>query len=362
MKAKEQVRLRSRKLKNGGASLYLDIYSKGVRKYDYLGLYLREERTPHDRALNGETMRVAEAIRARRMIEFQRTAGEFPVVSDRTVENILGDWIDTRKGRTKGTVKLWGYWIEKVRAFPLIEYSLRDLSPDWWRRYKAWVGDQGLSPVTQRHYIARMRCVLNKAVKDGLLLKSPSEGDRIPSLPKTERVWLTVEELRALKNNRLSRSDLPVPKHADIYERAFLFGCMTGLRYSDIRALRWEDVQGTRIVKKIVKTHKIEYMDLNFQALDFMGERDSGLVFPKLNSNTQKINAHLVEWAKFANVNKHLSFHASRHTFAVQMLSAGVDIYTLSKLLGHSSVQTTQIYADIIDARRKEAVNKMPIL
>lgn len=57
---------------------------------------------------------------------------------------------------------------------------------------------------------------------------------------------------------------------------------------------------------------------------------------------------------------KRSTFHTSRHTFAVLMLSAGVDIYTLSRLLGHSSVTTTQIYADIVDARKRQAVDLFP--
>lgn len=72
MKAKGQVRLRKRRMKSGGWSLYLDIYQAGMRRYEYLHLYLNDERTPQDRAANAETMRLAEAVRSRRNIELQR--------------------------------------------------------------------------------------------------------------------------------------------------------------------------------------------------------------------------------------------------------------------------------------------------
>lgn len=349
MKGKGLVRLRQRKVK-GGISLYLDIYSKGIRRYEYLHLYLREERTPEDRVYNRETLAVAQAVAARRTLELQRSEAALPVSSSVSVSVIVAKFVEERRSRSAGTYEVWNGWQNQLAGFKGMDTSLKNLTKEWWQSYKRWVSARGMKSSTQHHYLSRMRCVLNRAEKDGLLMINPCKGDRLQRIEKTERVWLTADELRTLR----------AASTGSEIERAFLFGCLTGLRYSDIRSLRWEDVQGHRLVKKIVKTHKTEYLDLNRQAVEIMGERGRGLVFPSLERNTGRANYNLSKWAERAGLNKHISFHSSRHTFAVLMLSAGVDIYTVSRLLGHSSITTTQIYADIVDAKKKEAVDLLP--
>ena len=351
MKAKGQVRLRRRRMKGGGWSLYLDIYHKGIRRYEYLRMYLAEERTPGDRARNAETLRVAEAIAARRMVEVQAKGAGLAIPSSRTVAALLDEWLDTRKGRSEGTREVWRYWARKVKGWKGCGFSLKDLSPDWWGKYEGWVRAQGFGQTTIHHYLARMRCVLNKAEKDGLLVVNPSKHARISAVKRTERVYLTAEELRLLKGCFDPNNDI---------QRAFLFGCFTGLRYSDIKALRREQVEGRRLVLRVQKTGKTEYIELNSQAAGLLGE-GTGRIF-NIPLRLGKVEATLREWAKAAGIAKHITFHTSRHTFAVLMLSAGVDIYTLSRLLGHSSVTTTQIYADIVDARRREAVDMFPMI
>lgn len=336
-------------MKGGGWSLYLDIYLKGIRRYEYLRMYLAEERTPQDRARNAETLRVAEAIAARRMVEVQTKGMGLALPSGKTVAALLEEWLDTRKGRSAGTLEVWTYWARKVKAWKGCEFSLKDLTADWWGKYEDWVRGQGLGQTTVHHYLARMRCVLNKAEKDGLLLVNPSKHARISAVKRTERVYLTADELRALKGVYDPDNDI---------QRAFLFGCFTGLRYSDIKALRREQVEGRRLVLKIRKTGKTEYIEMNSQALELLGE-GAGRIFA-VPMRLGKVETALREWAAKAGVTKHITFHTSRHTFAVLMLSAGVDIYTLSRLLGHSSVTTTQIYADIVDARRRQAVDMFP--
>lgn len=111
---------------------------------------------------------------------------------------------------------------------------------------------------------------------------------------------------------------------------------------------------------RVQKTGKTEYIELNSQAAGLLGE-GTGRIF-NIPLRLGKVETTLREWAAKAGIAKHITFHTSRHTFAVLMLSAGVDIYTLSRLLGHSSVTTTQIYADIVDARRREAVDMFPVI
>ena len=73
-------------------------------------------------------------------------------------------------------------------------------------------------------------------------------------------------------------------------------------------------------------------------------------------------NLALREWCMKAGITKHITFHCGRHTFAVLQLSLGTEIYTLSKLLGHRELKTTQVYAQIMDEKKREAVNRIPEL
>jgi integrase len=148
-----------------------------------------------------------------------------------------------------------------------------------------------------------------------------------------------------------------------VTKRAFLFGCLTGLRNCDIRALTWADVHHqdgyTRIIFRQAKTKGQEYLDISAQAASLMGEigGEDDEVFPLMHWSS--VRKHLFDWAKRAKINKHVTFHCSRHTFAVMMLGV-TDIYTVSKLLGHRELSTTQVYAHVIDKAKREAIDNIP--
>ena len=169
-------------------------------------------------------------------------------------------------------------------------------------------------------------------------------------------MYLTVEEIKKLSNTHCSH---PVIK------RAFLFSCLTGIRKGDISRLTWSDVQTqgqfTRIIFRQEKTDNVEYLDINSQASALLGER--GLSDEKIFkgfTNPMTISKILTSWVKEAGIKKKITFHCARHTFAVMMLDLGTDIYTVSKLLGHKKLTTTQIYAKVLDKNKQQAVNKIP--
>ncbi|MBQ5486677.1 MAG: integrase catalytic domain-containing protein, partial [Bacteroidales bacterium] len=148
--------------------------------------------------------------------------------------------------------------------------------------------------------------------------------------------------------------------------RAFLFGCFTGLRKSDIEKLTWGEVQKfgdyTRLVFKQKKTGGQEYLDIPKAAEQYLGKQGSkgqdDLVFPMFKYSSET-SLELRRWALAAGITKDFTFHCSRHTFAVMLLNSGTDIYTVSKLLGHREIATTQIYAHLVDSRKQEAVDKI---
>lgn len=144
---------------------------------------------------------------------------------------------------------------------------------------------------------------------------------------------------------------------------AYLFSCFCGLRISDITALKWENVYQdgaqTRLEVVMQKTKAPIYLPLSPEALRWMPER--GNKSPQDNvfdlPSAAAVNVLIKPWAKAAGINKHFTFHTARHTFATMMLTLGADLYTTSKLLGHTDVRMTQVYAKIVNRKKDEAVN-----
>ena len=169
-------------------------------------------------------------------------------------------------------------------------------------------------------------------------------------------MYLTIEEVQ-----KLAQTPCEYPQ----IKAAFLFSCLTGLRRSDVLRLRWGDVyqQGefTRIIFRQKKTDGQEYLDITAEAVELMGERGkpeeyifTDIHSPACTNNTIKL------WVARAGIPKDITFHCARHTFAVMMLDLGTDIYTVSKLLGHRELSTTQIYAKVLDKTKQAAVSRIP--
>lgn len=202
--------------------------------------------------------------------------------------------------------------------------------------------------------------VLTQAVNEGIIAKNPCDqidSSNLFHVPESEKVYLTEEELDKLAGT---------PIRNGITRQVYLFMCFCGLRISDVKALKWSEIEmgkkRWRIRRRLQKTQTPIYLPLSKRAISFLPERrdatDDDYVFQNLISE-QAMNRNLKEWAKAAGINKDLTLHTSRHTFATMLLTKGADLYTTCKLLGHSDIQTTQIYAKVIDKKMEEAVDKL---
>ncbi len=206
-----------------------------------------------------------------------------------------------------------------------------------------------------RTYLHKLHAMLEFAVSSHVIGQHsmPAIRNLIPRFTSPQRVHLSIEELAALEHTTCKHSET---------KRAFLFACQTGLRLSDIETLCWTDIVDVggvpTIVKTQVKTGKEVRVPLNAIALQILGAKDKeGQVF-RLNSRSV-IATDLKQWAKDAGISKWLTFHVSRHTFATLSIAAGVDIYVVSKLCGHTTVKTTEIYAHMIDRTLQQGVSRL---
>lgn len=363
--AKEPIKLRKRLMPSGNTSLYLDIYMDGKRSYEYLRLYLIPERNRKDRDKNKETLQLAEAIRAKRVIDLRNGKYGFDSVYrlDTDFMAYFRSLTEEHRKDGKDTWRTWAAVGEQLEAYCKPKTTFRDITTAWLQGFKDFLDKKALTtdgkPFAQNtkvSYFKKVRACINKAFDDRIIPHNPVHTVSGFSEEEKERSYLTIEELRLLAQ---TECDPPILK------RAFLFSCLTGLRKSDIAKMTWAEVrqQGdfTRIIFKQKKTLGQEYLDISPEAVPYLGQRREGdrLVFEGFHYSSSLMKK-LRAWAETAGITKDITFHTGRHTFAVLMLDLGADIYTVQKLLGHRLIATTQIYANIMDKKKQAAVSKIP--
>lgn len=364
-KSKEPVRIRFKKLANGSVSVYLAINVNGRRTYDYLKLYLVPETDQTAKLQNRQTMEAVYAIKAQRILQI--TNGAAGIKKDLRNKMRLVDWLkiyqDRQVNKGKRGAKRW----VRTMIFVIEGYdggkdaTLADIDLQWLTDFMIYLMNDyvtykktKLTNGTVDNYLRCLKAAFNVAVEEGIMPTNPMLALDRSHLKGTtyEREFLSVEEVKKLIDTPCRRPDI---------KGAFLFSCFCGLRISDVRSLQWKHVvtAGEKMYLKITqfKTRRPLSIPLSRQALRWMPERGGAVedeyIFPPLSKNMTVLD----DWAKEAGINKHVTFHVSRHTFATMELTMGADIYTTSKLLGHTSVATTQIYAKVINSKKEEAVS-----
>ena len=369
--AKEPVRIRFRKLKDGSRSIYLDCYRNGERTYEYLKLYLVPETSPRARELNASAIESANYIKAQRIMEITSSESglkKAKLLSKQLLTDIMQEYSDlVRKSGTESYQN-----VDHVKK-TLVQYkgektTLSQVDKDFVMGYihflkDEYTGRQGkpISNTTANGYCTIFSAALNMAVRREYISENPF--NKIASIDKIKRnesprTYLTIEEVKKMIGT-------PVSQGREDVKQAFLFSVFCGLRRSDIRQLRWKDITSDngqwRCMVIMEKTTTPIYLPLSKSAIQWLPERgfstDHDLVFNTLPSNTV-ISDVIRKWAKDAGItNKVVTYHTSRHTFGTMMLTLGADLYTVSKLMGHRNIETTKIYAKIIDQKKDDAVN-----
>jgi site-specific recombinase XerD len=347
---KMSVKLRKKKTKKG-ESLYLDIYHNGQREYEFLKIHLTK-----DKASNKEKMRIAESLRAKKELEILSGAhGITPKFKKNAnfVEYFEKFTIKKNQRYYKATLKY-------LKEFTGGAIKFLQINDKWLEEFKYHL----LIKVTKNSaniYFAVLKTSLKQAVKEKIIHENPSQYIDTIKTNEVKRTYLTIDELNKLSCTKCPNNEV---------KRAFLFACYTGLRISDLKKLTWGKIQPENGRHKLQyrqkKTGGFEYFPLSETASKLLSDDSNIINLPnkpvfELPSKVH-YNLLLKQWAKKAGIKKNLSSHVARHTFATLALTNGVDLYTVSKLLGHRDIATTQIYAKIIDKKKEEAVDMLPPL
>ena len=372
-----KVKLRKKQILGGKESLYLDFYppilhpvtQKNTRR-QVLGLYIHAKvRTPLEKKHNIETLALAENIQAKRQIEVQN--GHYEFLSESKYNSSFLEYFEVLKD--KRDEKNQGGWfctLFYLKKFTSGNVRFADITVNFCNEFKHYLlkaprlrsDKRIISQNTAHFYFSRFKSALKQAYKDGLL-KTDFSGqlERIKEA-ETERQFVTIEEL-----NTLIRTECGLP----ILKQAALFSALTGLRFSDIEKLIWSEVRKEKgeydkinytlhFTQK--KTKGVEVLPISQQAYELLGKRGqpNENVFIGLKYSAF-INFHLKRWILLAGITKNITFHCFRHTYATLQLSAGTDLYTVSKMLGHRDIKTTQIYAKVMDKAKREAADKIQL-
>ncbi len=364
--SKVKVTLREKSISKGRKSLYLDFYpaiqnlkTGKTSRREFLGLYVFEKaKNPLDRQHHKETRSLGESIRSKRQLEIQ-----FKTYGFSSKLNLDGDFLAFFKRlcndryESQGNYGNWKSTLKQLELFQPKGITFGSLDKSFVEGFKSHLEkNKDIKQNTKVSYYRKFLAALKQAVKDDLIEENPSKNVQALKEESTSREFLTLEEIQKLSQTECSNTS---------YKSAFLFSALTGLRFSDIKALTWQDLQGNEnkgffIRYKQKKTKNHETLRIPKSAVKLMGKRkdESSPIFNKLSYSAWG-NMQLQEWVNKANINKKITFHCARHSFATLQLTMGTDIYTVSKLLGHKELKTTEIYGKIIDQKKNEAMNKM---
>ncbi len=385
----DNPKLGAKVLSDGKESLFLDYYFgytkeinertgkevvKVDRKREYLKLYLwQAPRTPIERQQNKETLELAKKIRFERGQDLLESVEGYRLKKDRDI-NFLDYFQSYIDKYTKKDYRMIVIALKRFRDFlhDTPEYNKfekrikpEQITKDIVEAYTEYLQSRSVGEGAKSIY-ARFKKVIKYAVEHDVISKNPCNG-----------IVIKVDE-QILKKEVLSPEEIQrlIATHYDNenpnIRRAFIFCLYCGLRYCDVKDLTFANVDYSNKLLKFeqnkTKGHSANsgvIIPLNDGILSLIGEpispnnRDEA-IFP-LPSYEMCLKA-LKRWVKRAGINKHISWHCARHSFAVNILNNGANIKTVASLLGHSGLKHTEKYTRAIDSLKQEAINSLPKL
>lgn len=366
-----KVHIRKKAITKGRHSIYLD-FSPPLRnpkngkpqRYEFLDLFIYDKpANMWERQHNIETNDLIENIRANRQLDIQNR--KFGFISNRDRSSSFIDFffqfICTKtSSECDNNAMSYRYFL----AFAGHDLIFNDLDEFLCEDYKNFLmGGPGISRRgraisrnTAANYFAKFRNAIKRAYKQGLItIDLHSQVDPI-KLKETHREQLELEEFQQLVNTDAK---------SDLIKRAAIFAGLTGLRFSDVRTLMWSEVRGTAGKYQLQftqeKTEGAEILPISDQAVQVLGKRGEGNQHAFPNLHYSGLKPCFRDWLANAGIQKNITFHSFRHTYATLQLEFGTELLTVSKLLGHKSIKTTLIYTKVKDKMKIEAASRIKL-
>ncbi|MDE6754807.1 MAG: site-specific integrase [Muribaculaceae bacterium] len=384
----DNPKLMAQALTDGRDSLYLEFYfgysmveskngttyKKINRECERLKLYLwQAPRTPQERQQNKETLEIAKKIRFERGQQLLESAEGYRLKKEKDI-NFL-DWMEAyydsyTKGDKRHIKRARTCFIDFLTSTPEFAKYTKRIKPEQITKpmivaFTEYLQNRFVGEGAHTLY-ARFKKIIKSAVEADVMRKNPCNGVIIKIDNGTlKKDVLSIEEVGKMIATHYTG------ENPDI-RRAFIFSCYCGLRWCDVKDLTFANVDYSnrllRFEQAKTKGHSTAsgvVIPLNDGLLKLIGEPDNekgkdSLIFP-LPSHTMCLKA-LRHWVSRAGIDKHITWHCARHSFAVNILNNGANIKTVASLLGHSGLKHTEKYTRAVDSLKQEAINSLPEL
>ena len=403
-KIKQNPKLEQRELSDGRISLYLEYYMgrtsepvldehgepavyksgkmagmpmykvKHIRKKESLDLYLiANPRTTIDRQYNKETLQTAEKIRQNKAEKLLEDREGFKFKKERNI-NFLDYFQAYINKYTKKDIRMVQIALQRFKDFlkETPEYTIyarsirpEQISRDMIEAFTEYLQSRSVGEGAKSIY-QRFKKVIKYAIEHDVMTKNPCTGIIIKVDDQILRKdVLSLEEVQQLVATYDEKQNPEV-------RRAFIFCLYSGLRYCDVKDLTFANVDYSNKLLKFeqakTKGHSANsgvVIPLNEGLIKLIGEPTSdqtkdSLIFT-LPSYEMCLKS-LKRWVKAAGIDKHISWHCARHSFAVNILNNGANIKTVASLLGHSGLKHTEKYTRAVDRLKEDAINSLPTL
>lgn len=377
---KSNVTLRQKEITKGRVSLYLDFYpaildtaTNEYTRREFLKIYLfKKPKDQIQKISNIENLRIAELIQVKRQNEISKkniyTQFEKEQLQLQSIgnESFLKYFKKLGEKKIGNNLSIWDSAIKHFEAFlETQDICFKDITISLMEEYKDYLltakslrkNGGILSRNTALSYHNKLKTTLKKAYKEGKLRTDINAGVCSIKEQESQRNFLTLEEAKML-------FETPCPN--ELIYRVSMFSILTGIRYSDIEKLVWSEIEfinndGYYVRFKQKKTEGMETMPISEDAFELLGERknNTGKIFPGLKK--WDIDRILPVWIAKSGITKRITFHCFRHTYATLQITAGTDIFTISKMLGHKNIKTTQIYTKIVDHKKRETTSRISL-
>lgn len=329
---------------------YLDVYHNGQRHYEFLDLYMINSRNPFDTETNRQHKELAEQIRAKRAIELE--SGNYEIEPKHKQNIYFVEYFEAWKKKypnkdVRLAIACYNYFLKFLDANGISrKITNKEVNKELVKKFRAYL-DTKLNGETPYNYFGKFIKLCNDATEDKVFNVNPCKGIQNKRPDGLKKDILSIDEIQALKAANCPNDEV---------KRAFLFSLNTGLRWVDVKALQWHNIDGDMVKISQSKTGKEAIVYLNDFAMSLLTERGQrkDLVF-HLPSHTGALDS-LDKWVKNAKIQKHITWHSARHSFAVNLLIHKVDVKTMSSLLGHAGLKHTEKYTRVVDELKRQAV------
>lgn len=365
------VILREKKLREGGVSFYLDISLNGKRSYRFLDIQATGNRRSDEFR---EKKKLAEEARDALQYDLNVKKNNLPDEKKRQYDFFVFYEDKTKNMRSPGGYRYVTSLLKEYTGFEVL--PMREITKEFLLGFQDWMKAEHMHNNSIYAVVHRFSTYITRAVEAGYMQDNPFH-----KIPREMRVKLRPTAPRFLTEEQIKHLNKHSEGIHDQVRLGFFFGCFTGLRWGDFSRLRWDQIITHKIDKKPVKVLQFQqikteffvYLPLSKAAIAILEQRKkeaekeltSPYVFPYLYEPYPKRTRYshctdiLKVWRKKSGIEE-LKFHLGRHTFATTLLSHGADLYTVSKMLGHTEIKNTQKYANVVDRKKVEAASSFP--